>query len=131
MGLGFIKEGRFAGPALIGESGELLDLRLTDKILSLFFETRRLFSGVSEPLVPLRCSSGKKSISISRLLPLERCGLPWQAERAFSPHAIGLTGDLDIAVVCFGIKFDDASESVGIYHVFELPEGIPSEVLAW
>jgi hypothetical protein len=54
LGLWLVKEGRLAGPAFIGESGKLLDLRLADQVLLLFLKTRRMFSDISKPLMPLR-----------------------------------------------------------------------------
>lgn len=55
MSLGLIKEGGLAGPAFIGESSELFDLCLADKILLLLLNTRGVFPDMSQPLVPLRC----------------------------------------------------------------------------
>lgn len=55
MILGLIEDGGFAGPAFIGESSELFDLRLSDKILLLLLDARGVFSDMSQPLVPLRC----------------------------------------------------------------------------
>lgn len=53
LGLGFIEERRFAGPALVGKLGQLSNLCLADQILLLFLYGRRMLSKVSEPLMPL------------------------------------------------------------------------------
>ena len=55
MSLGLIEVGGLAGPAFIGESSELFDLRLADKILLLLLDAWGVFSDMSQPLVPLRC----------------------------------------------------------------------------
>jgi hypothetical protein len=47
LGLGFIEEGGLARPALIGESGELFDLRLADEILFLLFYAWGMLSDMS------------------------------------------------------------------------------------
>jgi hypothetical protein len=47
LGLRFIQERGFAGPAFVGKSGELFDLRLADEILFLLFDARRMLSDMS------------------------------------------------------------------------------------
>jgi hypothetical protein len=47
LGLGFIQERGFAGPAFVGKPGELFDLRLADEILFLLFDARRILSDMS------------------------------------------------------------------------------------
>lgn len=54
LSLGLVEIGGLAGPALIGESSELFDLRLPDKILLLLLDARGMLSDMSQPLVPLR-----------------------------------------------------------------------------
>lgn len=53
LGLGFVEERRLAGPSFIGESSELLYLRLADEVLLLFFDGWGLVTDVTKPLVPL------------------------------------------------------------------------------
>jgi hypothetical protein len=47
LSLGLIEERGFAGPALVGEFGELFNLRLADEILLLLFDARGVFSDMS------------------------------------------------------------------------------------
>lgn len=53
LALGLVEIGWFAGPALIGESGELFELDLPGDFLLLFLDGWWMFAGMSEPLMPL------------------------------------------------------------------------------
>jgi hypothetical protein len=56
VGLRFIEVGRFAGPSLVGEAGEVLDLFLAGDIEPLFLDGGRVRPYVAQPLMPLGCS---------------------------------------------------------------------------
>jgi hypothetical protein len=81
--------------------GELLNLKLAEDILLLFFKRGRVGADVSEPLVPLGC----KDILLAYL-------------DEFTVHYVAsfrtLTSHLHVRIVGFGVVLDDPSESPGI-----------------
>lgn len=78
LSLGLVQERRLAGPSFIGESSKLLDLRLADQILLLFLDSRRIFSDVAKPLMPLSWGKGCVSVTACASISMEAacCGEP-------------------------------------------------------
>jgi hypothetical protein len=134
LGLWLVKEGRLAGPAFIGESGELLDLELSSNVLLLLFDGWGMFAYISEPLMPLCYSRMKLSatLSCSRTCGDQKSGETNRIarDRASPSTCITLTGNLHLAEMNIGVRLQHSPPTIGIWVVSILPESISGEIHA-